>query len=187
MRWSCATLSVSRSAPELPSSTMNKITETLVCAAVLLALLGGSFATGRLTKKPQIIESRDTTILTQIVKDTIIEVRFKEKIIVRHDTCVLARVDSVFCQQPDSAAVVIPIEERVFTGENYRAVVQGYKPQLTSIDIYQKTIVVESVKKDASRWSFGVNVGAQAGFYYTLHGWSPGVGIGASVGLQYRF
>lgn len=80
---------------------------------------------------------------------------------------------------PDSAQVVIPIEQRTYEGEHYRAVVQGFRPELVSIDIRLPEIAAPKRKW----WS--VTVGPQVGYGFTPSGWQPYAGIGVSVGISF--
>lgn len=74
--------------------------------------------------------------------------------------------------------VQIPIEQKVYQGEQYKLGVSGYKPNLDYIEIYQQTQVVQPKPK---RWSIGV----QAGYGMTLQGFSPYLGIGLSYGFMF--
>ena len=58
--------------------------------------------------------------------------------------------------------VYLPRTERVYKGEDYRAVVSGYEPRLDSIDIYHRTeyiTITETVKEPIKNWSFDVSGG----------------------------
>lgn len=80
---------------------------------------------------------------------------------------------------PDSATVEIPIERRTYEGENYRAVVQGFRPELISIDIRQPN----SAPPKRKWWS--VTVGPQVGYGFTPKGWQPYAGVGVTVGITF--
>ena len=83
---------------------------------------------------------------------------------------------------PDSAQVVIPIEQRTYEGEYYRAVVQGFQPELVSIDIRLPEIVPpEPVFKPG--WHF--TIGIQLGYGFTPKGWQPYAGIGGTLGWTF--
>lgn len=69
--------------------------------------------------------------------------------------------------------VPVPIVQKEYLTDNYRAWVSGHNPSLDSIDIFQKTIyITEKVKP--RRWGIGVT----AGYGIGKHGLSPYVGIG---------
>ena len=66
----------------------------------------------------------------------------------------------------DSASVIIPITQKVYEADNYRAYVSGYEPNLDSIFVREKTVretVTIPVKQKQSRFGFGIGVGAGYG------------------------
>lgn len=82
---------------------------------------------------------------------------------------------------PDSVSVEIPITQKVYETDRYRAVVSGYKPSLDDIYIYQPTQIVQ-VKSKPKRWGVGI----QVGYGVTLKQmpqFSPYVGVGVSYNL----
>lgn len=147
------------------------------------------------TSDPEII--RDTTTLTLVVHDTIEVVKWKER--VRVDTLLLAVVkDSLTTDTDttvsnkenvaDSALVAVPISQVTCEGENYTAVIEGFRPRLVSIDIIQQTQYIETTKTiPPKKWSFGLTLGASAGVFYTPNGIQPGAGLGATLGVTYHF
>ena len=83
--------------------------------------------------------------------------------------------------QRDSARVEIPIVQRTFEGQYYRAVVQGYQPELVGIDIRLPEIAAPPSKH---KWC-SVTIGPQLGFGFTPAGWQPYAGIGVTVGITF--
>jgi len=78
----------------------------------------------------------------------------------------------------DSAAVVLPVTQKVYSATDYRAWVSGYEPQLDSIKVYPRTVTVrETIYKPPSRFSVGV----QAGYGITPKGLQPYIGVGVGV------
>lgn len=66
----------------------------------------------------------------------------------------------------DSVSVTIPITQKVYEADSYRAYVSGYEPSLDSIFVREKTVletVTIPVKQKQSRFGFGVGVGAGYG------------------------
>ena len=86
----------------------------------------------------------------------------------------------------DTVLVHLPIEQRQYSDPRYTAWVSGYRPQLDSIQIYQRT---EYITKEITpiqkpkRWGIGL----QAGYGVTLHNNQvfPAPYIG--VGLNWNF
>ena len=84
---------------------------------------------------------------------------------------------------PDSVTVEIPIEQRTYEGENYRAIVQGWQPELVSIDIrFPQYTPPEPAFKPG--WHF--TIGLQAGVGFTPAGWQPYAGVGGTLGYTFR-
>lgn len=84
---------------------------------------------------------------------------------------------------PDTAqTVVLPITQQVYRDTTYTAWVSGYRPQLDSIEVYPRTLIVRQTAPSAARprrWSFGI----QAGYGYTPKGMQPYIGIGININL----
>lgn len=84
---------------------------------------------------------------------------------------------------PDTAqTVMLPITQQVYRDTTYTAWVSGYLPQLDSIEVYPRTLIVRQTALPAARprrWSFGI----QAGYGYTPKGMQPYVGIGININL----
>lgn len=161
-------------------------------AAFGLALFVFGFALGNHIAKRDFepIIKRDTVTVTQTIHDTTKLVQWRER--VRVDTCYLALAldpaDTASAVSADSASVQIPIEQKVYETENYRAVIEGFRPELVSMDIYKKTEYITIEKQLApKKWTFGVSFGASAGLYYTPKGIQPGAGLGATIGATYHF
>lgn len=168
----------------------------IIIVVVLISQAVCLFVGRRLrTSEPEIV--RDTTTLTLVVHDTIEVVKWKER--VRVDTLLLAVVkDSLITDTDttvsnkenvaDSALVAVPISQVTCEGENYTAVIEGFRPRLVSIDIFQQTQYIETTKTiPPKKWSFGLTLGASAGVFYTPKGIQPGAGLGASLGVTYHF
>lgn len=84
--------------------------------------------------------------------------------------------------QHDTVWAALPWEEKEYRDTSYRAVVEGFRPALKEIEIYQQTKIVtvtNNVRIPPPRWSWGVQTGV---------GWNPGGGFSPyiGVGIQYR-
>ena len=162
--------------------------KVLICAGLvvlmfLMGYLGARFALSR---------CGETTLPTDTVRVTVVDtVTYRQpvpvdSVVVRYVTKVLKAakpaadatgtvVDSTLVAQTertDSVTVEIPITQKMYETEDYKAYVSGYEPNLDSIFVYRKTItetvtITEKPKgalKD--RLGFGVVLGAG---YGTIH------------------
>lgn len=80
----------------------------------------------------------------------------------------------------DSAEIIIPILQKVFEGENYRAYISGYRATMDSIFVKQRTNTIH-IREPTKQKRF--SIGLQAGYGMTPKGFQPYVGIGVSVNL----
>lgn len=82
----------------------------------------------------------------------------------------------------DSVAVVIPIEQKVYSDSDYTAYVSGFRVSLDSI--FVNRIVERTTIRAPTQPRF--SVGLQAGYGYTPKGFQPYLGIGVSINLWSR-
>ena len=125
----------------------------------------------------------DTVTVTKWVRDTIPAVKdsiiYRTKIVALpvHDTTV-TEIETV---AHDTVLVEVPIVEKTYTGENYKATVRGFQPELVDIWIKQKeTTITIPYRK---RWSFVA--GPQVGVGYTPSGLQPYAGLGVTFGYSF--
>ena len=86
----------------------------------------------------------------------------------------------------DTVLVHLPIEQRQYSAPRYTAWVSGYRPQLDSIQIYQRTEYITNKVKTVTkpkRWGIGL----QAGYGVSLHNGqvfpAPYIGVGLSYSI----
>ena len=99
-----------------------------------------------------------------------------------HDTTYIAVTDSIFIHRHDTTYIQIPRETTYYADSLYEAWVTGFRAQMDSIHIFQKTAIVEVpvykyVKKP---WGVGIQAGAT---YIPKAGFTPYVGIGVSYNI----
>lgn len=75
----------------------------------------------------------------------------------------------------DSVKVQIPITQKRYETDRYRAYVSGYRPSLDSLFIFPERQVVR-IREKPRRW----HVGVQAGYGVTPAGFQPYIGVGVS-------
>lgn len=148
---------------------------------IALALIAAAFLLGRRSVKPEIVEIHRTD--TVVVRDTVRETVLVPKI--RY----LTRVDTVLLLVPGDTVkvpVLVPISRNVYEGEDYRAVVSGFRASLDTLDIFRKTQTVTNtvvqrveVPGKPKRWGIGVS----AGYALTPQGMKPYIGLGVQYDL----
>ena len=162
-------------------------TDRLIAMLALVIFVGaciGSFFLGRASVTPEPIGvqiERDTII----VRDTIV-VRYPQYItqtIVRTERIEIPIKDTIIVC--DSIEVEIPIAERTYVDEEYKAVVQGYNPILKSIEVYPRTAYITTTETVKERKRWGVSLGVQGGYGITPKGWQPYAGVGVSFGYNF--
>lgn len=145
---------------------------------IALALISVAFLLGRRSVKPEIVEihRKDTVVVRDTVRETVLvpKVRY------------LTRVDTVLLKVPGDTVevpVLVPISRNVYEGEDYRAVVSGFRVSLDTLDIFRKTQTVTNtvvqrveVPGKPKRWGIGVS----AGYALTPQGVKPYIGAGIS-------
>ena len=145
---------------------------------IALALIAAAFLLGRRSVKPEIdkIHRTDTVVVRDTVRETVLvpKVRY------------LTRVDTVLLKVPGDTVevpVLVPISRNVYEGEDYRAVVSGFRASLDTLDIFRKTQTVTNtvvqrveVPGKPKRWGIGVS----AGYALTPQGVKPYIGAGIS-------
>ena len=145
--------------------------KTAVLVLLAALALAGSYLLGRRSVKPEIVEIHRTD--TVVVRDTVRETVLVPK--VRY----LTRVDTVLLLVPGDTVkvpVLVPISRNVYEGEDYRAVVSGFRASLDTINIFRKTQTVTNtvvqrveVPGKPKRWGIGVS----AGYALTPQGVKP--------------
>lgn len=121
-----------------------------------------------------------TTISRDTVRDTIrmdVPVAVTQHTI-RHDTVTVVKVDTV---HGDSVRVHLPVTQKTYTDSTYTAWVSGYLPQLDSIEIYRKSIIItnKAITSPSKRFNMGIQVGYGYGLLYK--GIEPYIGIGMTL------
>lgn len=113
-----------------------------IIIGTLLLVLG--FVIGLMCRKDHIREvtkiSTDTLVVVDthiIEKPVLVERTSKETLLVAvHDTTIIN--DTIF--------VPVPIEQKIYKGEDYLAEISGYKANLDRIEVYPKTVVVSKTE-----------------------------------------
>jgi len=159
----------------------NNIILLILC---ILAFSLISFWAGRKTARNGFVpEKPDTVTVTKWIRDSIpvpkdsIIIKYITEYLPVHDTTEVHDTTTI----RDSVLVEIPIIEKTYYGENYRATISGFRPELVDIWIKQKeTTITVPYRK---RWSF--TAGPQAGVGFTPKGFQPYAGAGVTFGYSF--
>lgn len=122
------------------------------------------------------------TLVVDTIRDTIIPPPDVEHH-VRVDTVLLpvsmedpdVDIDSTL---PDSMPVIIPIMEREYRTDDYRILINGYNPELKSVELYRPTIL-GTIKQRNRRWGIGLS----AGYGIGSGGFSPVLAVTINYNL----
>lgn len=141
----------------------------------------------------------DTTKVRVEVYDTIAyyETKCKDSVVVKYETRVLpvkkdtTAVDGDSTMYAsggsDSVAVEIPITQKMYETEDYRAYVSGYEPNLDSIFVRSKTITetISYIKPpDKKFWKDRVGFGLTAGAGYGIIHKQADIYVGGAVYIR---
>lgn len=81
----------------------------------------------------------------------------------------------------DSVLVEVPITEKSYVGENYRATIRGFQAELTDIWVKQKEVTITIPYR--KHWS--ITLGPQLGVGFTPKGFQPYAGVGVTFGYSF--
>lgn len=123
---------------------------------------------------------------TLIVRDTIREKypvfvdrwKTRTELVEIHDTV----------RRNDTLWQAVEIERRVYQGDDYRAVVEGWRPQLAEIAVYPKTVylqteVTQQAPQPRVRFGFGATAGPAV--IWTPDGIKGGAGLAAGLTIWF--
>lgn len=125
-----------------------------------------------------IIDTRiDTVILKETIRDTILIPK----------AVYISRIDTVFFESPGDTVripIPVPITQKTYQTDSYKAVIEGFKPSLIEMEVYQETkyITEQITKTIRKKPKFSVGVGV-SGVYDLKH---QTFGPALSVGLHYN-
>ena len=143
----------------------------------------GYFVNERRNAHPSEIKVKVDTLL---VYDTILVEKPVIKKVEIIDTLLLTVPITDTLMLHDTVFVHLPIEQRQYSDPRYTAWVSGYRPQLDSILIYQRTEYITKEIKTVTkpkRWGIGL----QAGYGVSLHKGqvfpAPYIGVGLSYSI----
>lgn len=168
---------------------------------VALILCAASFFVGRSCQSGSVIPSSDQVVVDSITSETTLPdlaPAIRDSVVVRYKYEIVPvspppestdSTSSVTLPPPetlsivergDSAEVIIPITQKVYETEDYRAYISGYRATMDSIFIRQQTTTIRIREPTKSK---RFSIGLQVGYGMTPKGFQPYAGIGISVNL----
>lgn len=124
----------------------------------------------------RIEEHRDTVIIRDTVRDTVFVPKYVR----------IVRVDTVRVQLPGDTVKVpvsLPIERKTYATDDYKAVIEGWRPEIVEMEVYPATKYITSTRTETltERPRFGI--GIQAGYGTDGRKLTPYIGIGIQYNL----
>jgi hypothetical protein len=127
----------------------------------------------------------DTVRVTTVRVDTVQGLRKQDRLRVLRDAADSASARAASKMETGSyngdtarARAVIPIERKEYRTDDYRAVVEGYRVQLVSMETYPKTTVITNTERVTTTKKRRIGVGVQAGYGFNGTKFAPYVGVG---------
>lgn len=156
------------------------ITVVLVIFAILIVWI--SLLRYQVRKLREIEPS--VIIQTDTIRDTIKTISPVPVLIEVGEPFIVPAKEFVLITGSDS--VIVPKQVKTYQDSTYRVVISGYKPNLDSINIYQKVIertITKTVTNKAPRVTFGVTAGWGVVYIDNQFKLAPGI----IAGVQFKF
>ena len=138
----------------------------------LLAILIG-FVAGYVLAPVPGVNAPEIKVFTRT--DTV-RVTVPEVLVVRAKNVVQEQL-ALVSDTTDSVEVKVPVQQTVYRGDAYRAVVSGFMTSLDTVEIFQSVTTVTQRYRSNQR----VSIGLQGGYGFTPKGFQPYIGIGITV------
>ena len=173
----------------MKKNTASFILILIAIAAVVFTLLFSTFINKKVEEKPCVITDTiikyDTIHHYKPIARECVVVRYERLLVpktIRVNRCNILQSQEVHVSDTkgDSEEITIPITQKIYTDSNYSAWVSGYKVNLDSIEIYNKTTDIHHYIRDKPKpWGVGLQIG-----YGVSNGRiSPYVGVGINYNI----
>lgn len=156
---------------------MKKILGVLLCISMILNIF--LYLEHSSIESKKVCDTTKVTVVDSVKKSFPVPV---DSFVIRYITRSLPIASDSATKQlrSDSVKVQIPISQKVYEDTLYRAYISGYKPNLDSITIKQRTTyITHTIRDKESRF----RIGLQAGYGLTPKGMMPYFGVGLSYRL----
>lgn len=148
----------------------------LLCVALCVASYLNGKKRGFAAAREAILSRTDTTYIHDTITDPVPVPVYCHTV----DT-MLVPVPVPGEHTTDTVYVTLPREQKVYQGEDYRAYISGYRPQLDSISIVRSTAVVERYIETTR--PHRLSIGIQGGYGITPAGPQPYIGVGLQLNI----
>ena len=153
---------------------------------IIIALLLVMLVLSLIYPRGKTVERRITDTLTVVVTDTFVDL---QPHYVYQKT-----IDTMIVYVDSSGCVELPITQKAYSGEYYRLWVSGYRPNLDSISVFNKTVtntvtntVERTVYADRTEWYIKAGSmfigGNPAPYIGTDVNFKNGISLGADIGF----
>ena len=143
--------------------------------AVALFFFGWCFGFRAKTANVDIVNTTDTVTVTQIVRDTVLRPIVVRQ--VRIDTVWLSTIDTV------KIPILIPIEQKTYQTNEYKAIIEGWRPSLIEMEVYRETQYITNTQTRYIKTKPRFGLGVQAGAGFNGQHITPYVGVGFQYNL----
>lgn len=130
--------------------------------------------------------------LTAVCKSMVTDTTFVrlpvpiDSTVLRYETVKLPVSDTLYLQgkdtvRIDSIFVEVPIQQKEYQDSVYHIWISGYRPNLDSVEVYQRTTTKIQIYEKPCKWGLGVSFGLG---YTGQRSVQPYVGVGLSYNIM---
>ena len=154
--------------------------------ATLLAMVALGFSVGFKMGKKSVLKNLTSKTDTVIVRETIHDTMPVPKYIkvVKHITDTF-KVVEVIHDTVDKAVVEVPITQKTYQTDDYKAVIEGYRARLVDMTTYPQTRYITTTNTVTKVRHWTIMVGPQFGYGFTTKGTGLYSGVGVSAGYAF--
>ncbi len=181
----------------MDNNTKENVREIIFGTAVVFCVAAGILGIRKAWRKvfpekdavitEQVIRVYDTVrVYKPVIKDSLVVRYEKRRLPLYQDTTGLdpyIMCDTIW--YPDSADVVLPVTQKTYEGDGYKAFVSGYDARLDSLLVSKELTTVIRTATRTKRKHWGFSAGVQAGYGVTKNGMSPYAGVGVTAGYNF--
>ena len=127
---------------------------------IALSILVIGFVIGLICRRTEYVETTIVQRDTTFVRDTLTIAKPAAVTKVRKGIIPVFVTDTI--RMKDTLYVALPMETKIYKGDEYYAEVSGYRPSLDVIQVYPKTVYVTEVQKQTVRQRNYLSAGVDA-------------------------